>query len=654
MSESVEVENEKTVEFILPDGSSKVYPAGATGREVVEGIGPGLARAAIALRVNGRLVDLMTPLNEGGALRVLTSKDPEALEVLRHSTAHVMAHAVLDLFPGTKVAIGPAIKEGFYYDFDKETPFVPEDLERIEQRMQEIVAADEPFSREEVSKAQAEEEFRKREDRFKLELIEDLPAGERLILYREGDFTDLCRGPHIPRTGLIEHFKLLSVAGAYWRGDAKREQLQRLYGTAFFSRKALEAHLRHLEEVKERDHRVLGRQLDLFSIQEDIGPGLVLWHPKGMLVRNLIEDFLRRELYKRGYQFVSMPHIAKVELWEKTGHFDCYSEMMYSPMDVDGQGYIVKPMNCPGHVLIFKSQTRSYRDLPLRYAEFGTVYRYEPSGTLHGLMRVRGFTQDDAHSFCTPEQLTDEVAELIGFVDFVLKTFDFDYKVYLATKPNDAIGGDEVWQRATRALEGALERLELEYELDEGGGAFYGPKIDVKLFDAIERQWQLSTIQVDFNIPERLDINYVDRDGEKKRVVMVHRALLGSMERFFGILIEHYKGAFPTWLAPVQARVLPVTDEINAYGQQVLDRLRSAGIRSELDDRSEKVGYKIREAETEKIPYMLVVGKKERDSGEVALRRRGEGDRGVCSLAEVIELIRRDVPEAVRASAEGI
>ncbi len=649
MGDSIDVANQ--VELVLRDGSTRTYPAGVTGREVVESIGPGLAKAAVALLVDGRLQDLMTPLNTGGSLRVLTSKDPQALEVLRHSTAHVMAHAVLDLFPGTKVAIGPSIKDGFYYDFDKESPFVPEDLEKIEERMQEIVGTDEPFRREEVSQAAAAKEFQERDDAYKLELIEGLAPDETLSLYHEGSFTDLCRGPHVPRAGMIKHFKLLSIAGAYWRGDAKRQQLQRIYGTAFFSHKDLEAHLERLTEAKERDHRVLGRQLDLFSIQEEIGPGLVLWHPKGTLVRNLIEDFLRRELYKRDYEFVAMPHIAKVDLWEKTGHFECYSEMMYSPMDVDGQGYVVKPMNCPGHVLIFKSQTRSYRDLPIRYAEFGTVYRYEPSGTLHGLMRVRGFTQDDAHSFCTPEQLTDEVVKLIEFVDFVFRTFGFPSKVYLATKPNDAIGSDEVWERATKALEQALARCGLDFEIDEAGGAFYGPKIDFKLLDAIERQWQLSTIQVDFNIPERLDVNYVDRDGEKKRVVMVHRALLGSMERFFGILIEHYKGAFPTWLAPVQARVLPVTDELNTYGQQVLQQLKSSGIRAELDDRSEKVSFKIREAEVQKVPYMLVVGKKEREGGVVSLRRKGEGDRGACALEELIRLIRDDVPDTLRASA---
>lgn len=651
--DSIQGESAKTsdsIQLILPDGTEKVCPVGITGLDVVRQIGAGLARAAVAMKLNGKVMDLVTPIKEGGSFQVLTAKDPESLDVLRHSTAHVMAHAVLDLFPGTKVAIGPSIKDGFYYDFDKATPFVPEDLEKIEKRMQEIVSTGEPFVREEVRREDALKRFRERQDNYKVELIEDMPPEETITLYQEGSFTDLCRGPHVPQSGVIRNYKLLSIAGAYWRGDSERQQLQRIYGTAFFEKKDLEEHLRRLEEAKERDHRRLGQQLDLFSIQEDIGPGLVLWHPKGALMRSLIEDFLRRELYKRDYNFVSMPHIAKVDLWEKTGHFECYSDMMYSPMDVDGQGYIVKPMNCPGHVLIFKSRTRSYRDLPIRMAEFGTVYRYEPSGTLHGLMRVRGFTQDDAHVFCTPEQLPGEVALLLEFVDFVLRTFGFHYKVYLATKPEDAIGSDENWERATDALRKALQEHRLEYEMDEGGGAFYGPKIDIKLYDAIEREWQLSTIQVDFNIPERLEVDYIGSDGEKKRVVMVHRALLGSMERFFGILIEHYKGAFPTWLAPVQARVMPVTDEVNEYGKEILRQLKEAGIRSELDGRSEKIGYKIREAETEKIPYMLIIGKKERESNTLSLRKRGEGDKGGRTVEEIIRMIREDAPEPLRSS----
>jgi threonyl-tRNA synthetase len=641
-------EGQKQLEFILPDGTKKQYPEGVRGREVVGDIGPGLAKAAVALHLDNRLLDLVTPLRQSGSLRFITDKDPEALEILRHSTAHVMAHAVLDLFPDAKVGIGPAIKDGFYYDFDKAEPFVPEDLEKIEKRMAELVKEKKEFVREKVSRDTAAEEFKKRNDEYKLELLQDLEEDQEITLYHEGGFTDLCRGPHLPDTGKIKHFKLLSIAGAYWRADADRKQLQRIYGTAFFKKEDLEKHLHWIEEARERDHRRLGQQLDLFSIQEDFGPGLPLWHPKGMIIRNIIEEFLRKELYRQDYQFVAIPHIAKVDLWEKTGHFECYHEMMYTPMDVDGQDYIVKPMNCPGHILIFKNQTRSYRDLPVRMAEFGTVYRYEPSGTLHGLMRVRGFTQDDAHVFCTPEQLTDEVAKLIEFVDFVLKTFDFEYKIYLATKPIDAIGDDAVWERSTEALKEALARQDLEYELDVEGGAFYGPKLDFKLFDAIERQWQLSTIQVDFNLPQRLDIDYVASDGEKKKVVMVHRALLGSLERFFGILIEHFKGAFPTWIAPVQARVMPVTDEINDYGREVFQQLKQAGIRVELDDRSEKIGYKIREGETQKIPYMLVVGKKEQGSGQVSLRLRGEGDKGTISIDEVVKIIREDIPGTLK------
>ncbi|MCC6752336.1 MAG: threonine--tRNA ligase [Deltaproteobacteria bacterium] len=546
------------------------------------------------------------------------------LEQLRHSTAHVMADAVKRLFPAVKITIGPAIETGFYYDFDAPSPFSDEDLVRIEEEMRRIVAADLPFVREEVPRDQALELFRSMGEDYKVEILAGIPAGDTISLYRHGDFVDLCRGVHVERTGRIKAFKLTGVAGAYWRGDERNKMLQRIYGTAFFEEKDLKAHLEQLEEAKRRDHRRLGKDLDLFSFSETIGAGLVLWHPKGALVRHLIETFWRREHLAHGYDMVYTPHIARENLWEQSGHLGYYSENMYSGMDIDGQNYLAKPMNCPYHVVIYKSHLRSYREFPLRWAELGTVYRYERTGVLHGLFRVRGFTQDDAHLFVRRDQLAAEVDRVLTFCLRILRTFGFaDFELYLSTRPAKFVGTPEQWDEAEAILKDCLERSGVKFEVDAGGGVFYGPKIDLKIRDSIGRKWQCSTLQVDFQLPERFDMNYVGEDGARgHRPIMIHRALLGSLERFFGILVEHYAGAFPLWLAPVQATVLTVTDPQIPFAQKVLERLRAAGIRAEADLRNEKLGAKIREAQLQKIPYMLVVGDKEVQSGCVAPRPR--------------------------------
>ena len=567
------------------------------------------------------------------------------LETLRHSTAHVMAHAVKNLFPGTKVAIGPAIEEGFYYDFDVKEPFTPEDLEKISAEMEKVIKEALPFVRKEISRDEALELFA--DEPYKLELIQELPEGEIISIYEEGDFTDLCRGPHLGNAGEIRAFKVLKSSGAYWRGDEKKQMLQRIYGTAFASKQELEEYLKVLEEAEKRDHRRLGRELDLFSLQEEAGPGLVFWHPKGALVRKLIEDSWRDEHLANGYDLIVTPHIAKQDLWKTSGHLDFFTENMYQPMEVDEVPYLIKPMNCPFHLLIYKSRVRSYRELPIRWAELGTVYRYERSGVLHGLMRVRGFTQDDAHIICSREQLDSETKRVIDFVLKVLRKFGFsDYEVYLSTKPEKYVGEDDVWEQATEALRASLEAAGLPYKIDEGGGAFYGPKIDVKIKDAIGRVWQCSTIQVDFNEPERFDLAYVGQDNERHRPIMIHRALLGSMERFMGVLIEHYAGAFPLWLAPVQAVVIPIADRHVEYAQKVSASLKAEGFRIEVDDRNEKTGYKIREAQVNKIPYMLVVGDREAESDAVSVRSREEGDKGAISVSDLICQLKKELTEA--------
>lgn len=569
----------------------------------------------------------------------LENSKQESLEVLRHTTAHILAQSVLEKFPGTRLAIGPSTEDGFYYDFDREEPFVPEDLKKIEKGMKEIIKRNLPLEKSEMSREEAIEFFRKRNEPYKVELLEEI-SDEKITLYAQGDFIDLCRGPHLPSTGKIPAFKLLSVAGSYWRGDEKRKMLQRIYGTSFFNKGELKDYLNRLEEAKKRDHRKLGKTLDLFSINEEIGPGLINWHPKGALIRHLIEEYWKNEHLKNGYEFLNTPHIAKIHLWETSGHMDFYKENIFSAVEVEGQEYIAKPMNCPFHIQIYKNRQKSYRELPIRWAELGTVYRYERSGVMHGLLRVRGFTQDDAHIFCRQDQLADEISEVLAFTIHVLKSFGFaEYDVYLSTRPEKYVGSEENWNLATDSLKGALEKIGLPYQVDPGEGVFYGPKIDVKIKDTIGRAWQCSTIQVDFNLPERFDVSYIGSDGASHRAIMIHRALLGSLERFFGCLIEHYAGAFPLWLAPVQAILLPITDAHAGYASDTAQKMRERGLRVQVDSRNEKIGFKIREAQMQKIPYMLVVGEKELETKTVSVRKRGGENLGPVKMEEFFEQI---------------
>jgi threonyl-tRNA synthetase len=575
---------------------------------------------------------------------------------IRHSAAHVMAQAVLEKFPEAKIAIGPPIEDGFYYDFDLPRPLSPEDLVEIEERMRKIIKENHPFVKEVTSAEKAKELFK--DQPYKLELIEGLEKGgfdedgnavaekPEISLYTEATFTDLCRGPHVDSTGKINSkaIKLLNIAGAYWRGDEKRPMLQRIYGTAWEKPEDLDEYLKMLEEARKRDHRKLGKELDLFSINDEVGPGLILWHPKGGLIRTIAEDFWRKEHLKADYDIVYSPHIGRAQLWKTSGHLGFYNDNMYSPVEVDGQEFYLKPMNCPFHISIYKSRGRSYRDLPIRLAELGTVYRYERSGVLHGLMRVRGFTQDDAHHFCAPEQMPAEIDFLLGFSMFILRSFGFsDIQAFLATKPEKSVGEPEQWEAATAALRASLERAHVSYELDEGGGAFYGPKIDLKVKDAIKREWQLTTIQFDFNEPERFEMTYTGEDGQPHRPYMIHRALLGSMERFFGVLIEHYGGAFPVWLSPVQAIMIPIADRHIAYAKEVAKKLKAAGLRVTVDDRGERMNAKIRDAQNQKIPYMLVVGDKEAENGQVALRMRSGENPGAILLEDFIKLAEKDI-----------
>ncbi|WP_316348515.1 threonine--tRNA ligase [Desulfuromonas acetoxidans] len=606
----------------LPDGSKREYPAGVTSMEIAQSIGEGLARQTVAAKVDGELVDVQKEIVKDAQVELVTLSSDEGLEVYRHTAAHVMAQAVKDLFgKEVQVTIGPAVKDGFYYDFYCENhTFTPEDFERIEARMKEVIKENLPIIRSEMSSDEAIALFKEMGEDFKVELIEDLGA-DTVSLYRQGDFVDLCRGPHLPSTGKLKAFKLTSVAGAYWRGDEKREMLQRIYATAFPDKKQLKAHLERLEEARKRDHRKLGRELDLFSFSEEAGAGLVIWHPKGAMLRTVIEDFERREHLRRGYDIVQGPQILRTDLWKTSGHYENYRENMYFT-EVDEQGFGIKPMNCLAHMLIYKSKMRSYRDLPQRYFELGTVHRHEKSGVLHGLTRVRGFTQDDAHILCAPEQLDAEIKGVLSFVQDVMGIFGFEFEMELSTRPEKSIGSDEDWDRATNALLGALKDTGLPYDINEGDGAFYGPKIDIKLKDALDRYWQCATIQCDFTLPERFDLNYVGVDGEKHRPVMVHRVILGSIERFIGILIEHFSGNFPLWISPVQAVVINVTDSQLEYTQKVTDQLRNAGVRVQSDVRNEKLGFKIREAQMQKIPYMLVIGDKEMEQGTVTPRFR--------------------------------
>jgi len=621
------------IRVTLPDGSEKRLPPGSSGADLAKAIGPGLAKAALAVRVNGNVWDLARPLPDGAKVVILTDKDPQALEVLRHSSAHVLATAVRQLFPHAKIGFGPPIEDGFYYDFEVPRPFGPEDLEAIEKKMVEVVKADYPFVREEVSRAEAKTRFK--EDPLKLERIEDLGPDEVISVYTDGPFVDLCRGPHVPSTGRIKHFKLLHAAGAYWRGDERRQMLQRIYGTAWFTKDELDGYLRRLDEAKKRDHRVLGKQLDLFSIQEDVGPGLILWHPKGAMLNFQLRRFIEDVILDRGYQLVYTPNVTREELFLRSGHLPLYAENQFPAMaagegEAEGVRYRVKPMNCPMHILIYASQQRSYRDLPIRLAEIANVYRNERSGTLHGMLRVRGLSMDDAHLFLREDQIEQEIFQLLDIVELVLgKTFGLSYRLDLATRPAKKLGTDATWDQAERALEQALTHRGATYRVDQGGGAFYGPKIDIKFNDAIGREWQGATIQLDFEQPERFGLEYTGEDNRPHRPVMIHRAIYGTLERFVGFLIEHFAGAFPLWLAPEQVKVLPISAAQAPAARTLHDRLRAAGIRSSVDERSDTLNYRIRDAELHKVPYMAVVGQREAESGCAAVRARGEGKKQV-------------------------
>ena len=631
------------IDITLPDGSVKQLESGCSILDVAAAIGPRLAQAALAGKIDGQLRDLSTRLGGPAKVEILTSKSPEALEIVRHSTAHLLAAAVQQLYPGTKVTIGPAIENGFYYDFDMPRPLTEDDLPAVEKRMSELIAAGDAFVRRELPADEAVKLFEGMGETYKAEIIRDLGAAN-VSCYKVGGFDDLCRGPHIASSKQVPAFKLLSVAGAYWRGDEKNKMLTRVYGTAFLSQADLDAHLKQVEEAKKRDHRRLGKELDLFSFQEEAGPGLVYWHPKGAMVRKLIEDFWRDEHMAAGYGFVVSPHIGRAHLWQTSGHLENYKESMYAPMEIDGQDYYIKPMNCPFHILMYKNGMHSYRDLPLRMAELGTVYRYERSGTLHGLMRVRGFTQDDSHIFVTEEGLTEEIVRVVKFIRHMLTSFGFaEFEVFVSTRPKDSIGDDAWWEKATLALKTALESADWPYQIDEGGGAFYGPKIDFKIKDSIGRTWQCSTLQVDPNLPERFQLEYVAADGTRKRPIMLHRALLGSLERFFGILVEHYAGAFPVWLAPLQARVMTITGDAEPYALEVLAALKAAGLRAEADVSGDKINAKVRQAQVDKVPYSLVIGKKEAESGQVALRRRASMENVVMSLPDFLALAAGEV-----------
>jgi len=639
-----------TITVTLPDGSSQQVPAGSKPIEIARSISPRLAEDAVVARVNGALWDLTRPLDSDAHLQILTTKNPESLEVYRHSTAHLLAAAVLELFPETKLGIGPPTETGFYYDFHRETPFTPEDLEKIEAKMWEIQARDYTYDRVMTNKAEGLEKYGREGAWMKCQLIDE-KADEWFSEYTLGPrFIDFCRGPHVPSTKRIKAFKLLMVSGAYWKGDEKGERLQRITGTAFFTKKELDDYLHQLEEAKKRDHRKLGRDLDLISIQELAGPGLIFWHPKGGLIRKMLEDWMRDEYLRRGYSLVYTPHVGRWQLWQTSGHANFYAENMFDRMELDDAEYQLKPMNCPFHILIYKDRLRSYRDLPVRLGELGTVYRYERSGVLHGLLRVRGFTQDDAHIFCREDQIEDEIVHCLEFAIDVLKTFGFDrYEAELSTWDNGASGkydgAPEQWALGENALRKACERLNVEAKVMADEAAFYGPKIDVKLVDAIGRKWQLSTVQFDFTLPRRFELEYVGEDGKAHQPVMCHRALFGSVERFFGILVEHYAGAFPMWLAPVQVAVLPIADRHLAYANEVRGKLAAAGLRAEIDDSKEKVNNKIRVAQVNKIPYMLVVGDREAQQGLVSVRNRRHGDQGARTLDEFLAIAGRLVAD---------
>ena len=627
----------ETINVVNSRGESQRLPKGISAGEALKSLGERKGNPAVAAKVDGELIDLSRALEHDCELEPLEEESEEALEILRHTASHVMAQAVQSLYPRAKITIGPAIENGFYYDFDCPDTFSVEDLPRIEAKMDEIIKGATPIQRRVLDRQEAIKLFKDKKETYKVEMLEEIEE-PTVSVYGHDDWIDLCRGPHLINTAEVKAFKLTGVAGAYWRGDERNPMLQRIYGTAFFSRKDLKRHLQLLEEARKRDHRKLGRELDLFQVSDEAGPGLIIYHPKGALLRHILETFEKEAHLRRGYQMVIGPQLLKTEMWKRSGHFENYRENMYFT-EVEGQSYGIKPMNCLAHMLIYKSTIRSYRDLPIRYFEMGMVHRHEKSGVLHGLTRVRQFTQDDAHLLCTPEQLNDEIKGIIDFALDMLQLFGFDYEIELSTQPEKRIGTDDDWERATNALEKALVDKEISYEIRAGEGAFYGPKIDILLKDALNRRWQCSTIQCDFTLPERFDLNYIGADGEKHRPVMLHRTLLGSMERFIGVLIEHYAGAFPTWLAPVQAIILTVTDRQQPYGEQLYQRLLSAGVRVEKDLRNEKLGYKIREAQLQKIPYMLVVGEREVEAGGVSPRRRDGKDLKLMEADDFIRLV---------------
>ena len=634
----------QAMKITIKDGPSGDVQAGQTVGAALSALGIGPSPDIFAAKVNGTVADLSRPLSEDATLEPLRFDSAEGRDVYRHSSTHIMAQAVKELFPSAQLTIGPALEDSFFYDFAFERPFTPEDMEKIEARAADIIKRNLTITRRELSKQEAIEFFKARGEAYKVELIQGFPDGEPISAYVQGDFVDLCRGPHLPATGRVGVFKLLNTAGAYWRGDERNPMLQRIYGTSFPTKAELDAHLARLEEIKRRDHRKVGKELDLITIQDEIGPGLVLWHPKGAAIRLLIENFWREQHIKDGYDLVYSPHVARLDLWKTSGHVDYYRENMFAPMKLEGSEYQLKPMNCPYHIMIYKSHLRSYRDLPIRYGELGTVYRYERTGVLHGLLRVRGFTQDDAHLFCRPDQMETEVSRVLDFTFFILRTFGFnEFEVYLSTRPKESVGADEHWTLATSALEAALKSRNISFHLDPGGGAFYGPKIDIKIKDALGRSWQCSTVQVDFNNPERFELSYIGEDGKAHQPIMIHRALMGSIERFFGILIEHYGGAFPTWLAPVQATVMNITDNQRDYVAAVVTQLKTAGFRVEADLRNEKIGFKIREAEKAKVPYMLVAGDREVQGGTVSVRGRSGSNLGSMTVAGVLDLLRTEV-----------
>jgi len=631
----------------LKNGKSFDTPPGYTIGQALAAGGIPVGPEVLAASVNGKPTDLSAPLTADATIEPLGFDTAEGREIYRHSSTHIMAQAVKELFPTAQLTIGPALEDSFYYDFAYDRPFTPEDLDNIEQRAREIAKRKLAVTRRDLTKQEALQLFRARGEQYKVELIEGFPDREPISVYTQGEFVDLCRGPHVPSTGYVGALKLLTTAGAYWRGDERNPMLQRIYGTSFPTKAELDAHLAKLEEIKRRDHRKVGKELDLISIQDEIGPGLVLWHPKGAVIRLLIENFWREQHLKDGYELVYSPHVARLDLWKTSGHVDYYRDNMFAPMKLEGSEYQLKPMNCPYHIMIYKSHLRSYRELPIRYGELGTVYRYERTGVLHGLLRVRGFTQDDAHLFCRPDQIEAEVSRVLDFTFFILRTFGFmEFEVFLSTRPNESVGAEEHWTLATSALEAALKSRNISFHLDPGGGAFYGPKIDIKIKDALGRSWQCSTIQIDFNNPERFELSYIGEDGKSHQPIMIHRALMGSIERFFGILIEHYAGAFPTWLAPVQAVVMAITDNQREFVTEVVAQMKAAGFRVESDIRNEKIGFKIREAEKAKTPFMFVVGDREVQSRSLSVRGRSGANLGTMTIQGALDLLKTEVERA--------